>query len=94
MILDMLAEQPGDPVQYMIDWVQAGKDQASQDVGTGLPRHRQYKLLRVFGAIDKVGEAGDAQAFAWLQRHREMTAADVPRLAAEPAVTHHAPRTH
>ncbi len=54
MLLDLLAEQPADPVQYIIDWVQSGKEQAGQDPSTGLPRLRRDKLLRVFSNIDKV----------------------------------------
>jgi hypothetical protein len=56
VLLDLLAEQPADPIQYIIDWVQFGKIQASQDVATGLPSHRREQLLRVFACIDKVGD--------------------------------------
>ena len=54
VLLDLLAEQPADPMQYIIDWVQAGREQATQDPATGLPRQRREKLLRVFSTIDKV----------------------------------------
>ncbi|PNW88558.1 hypothetical protein CHLRE_01g034550v5 [Chlamydomonas reinhardtii] len=49
----LVQEMPRDPVQFIIDSVHYGVDQAKQDPVTGLPLHRKTKLLELFRVIDK-----------------------------------------
>ncbi|GFR39780.1 hypothetical protein Agub_g265 [Astrephomene gubernaculifera] len=51
----LVQEMPLDPVQFIIDSVQYGVDQASQDPETGLPVHRKERLMELFRIIDKQG---------------------------------------
>ncbi|KAG2501852.1 hypothetical protein HYH03_000350 [Edaphochlamys debaryana] len=49
----LVQEMPSDPVQFIIDSVQYGAEQAKQDPETSLPLHRKAKLLDLFRVIDK-----------------------------------------
>lgn len=55
-VLDhLLMEKPPDPIQFIIDCLQFGPGEASQDKKTGLPVNRKTKLEAVFNVIDKTG---------------------------------------
>jgi len=51
----LMRHAPADPVQYMIDSLTLSPEDAAQDPETGLPKHRQSKLEKVFRIIDKSG---------------------------------------
>mmetsp|Transcript_19167 Transcript_19167/g.34685 ORF Transcript_19167/g.34685 Transcript_19167/m.34685 type:complete len:172 (-) Transcript_19167:562-1077(-) len=53
LLESLIVQQPLDPVQFIIDYLQYSPDYAKQDPETGLPEHRKNKLLDVFLAIDK-----------------------------------------
>ncbi|GLC43284.1 hypothetical protein PLESTB_001489900 [Pleodorina starrii] len=51
----LVKEMPTDPVQFIIDSVAYGVDQAVQDKESGMPLHRKLRLLDLFRIIDKQG---------------------------------------
>ncbi|KIZ03041.1 flagellar associated protein [Monoraphidium neglectum] len=55
LLADIARTMPADPVQFMIDSLTLGPEQAEQSPETGLPKHRQSKLEKVFRIIDKAG---------------------------------------
>eukprot|EP00775_Hariotina_reticulata_P013723 gene13723-13845_t len=55
LLSELLMHKPPDPLQYIIDNLTLGADQAVQDDETGLPLHRKDKLAKVFKIIDKEG---------------------------------------
>ncbi|KAI8476446.1 MAG: hypothetical protein J3K34DRAFT_510027 [Monoraphidium minutum] len=55
IVLDIARQAPADPLQFMIDTLTLGPELAMQSAETGLPKHRQSKLEKVFRVIDKAG---------------------------------------
>eukprot|EP00879_Flechtneria_rotunda_P007847 GHRR01008223.1.p1 GENE.GHRR01008223.1~~GHRR01008223.1.p1 ORF type:complete len:164 (+),score=42.34 GHRR01008223.1:222-713(+) len=55
LLAGILKQKPQDCLQFIIDSITLGPEQAQQDSETGLPVHRQEKLMQVFKIIDKEG---------------------------------------
>ncbi|GBF89141.1 flagellar associated protein [Raphidocelis subcapitata] len=60
LVLALTKAAPPDPLQFLIDSLQLGTEGAEQasaaaNPETGLPRHRQAKLEKVFRIIDRSG---------------------------------------
>uniref|UniRef100_A0A7S0SFB3 EF-hand domain-containing protein n=1 Tax=Mantoniella antarctica TaxID=81844 RepID=A0A7S0SFB3_9CHLO len=54
MLREIVVTKPMDPIQYMVDHMVLGAEQATQDA-LGLSHYRRSKLMAIFGQMDKNG---------------------------------------